>query len=124
MSFLKGGFDKLKDAAKSGVATAGEGLQALAETEQGQKMTGAAKDGAQALNDLADRTGAKAAYGTVSETVSDRFDSMSGEKVMQEMQRRLDGQDELNDALANRLHEALTRIESLERRLADAEVAP
>ncbi len=119
---LKGAADVAKGGLEAAAGATKDGFGSISNTVTnsgtGKVLISKAGGLARSADDLAERTGAKAAAGAVGERLSDGLDSISGEKLMREMQRRLDGQDELNDALATRLHEALTRIEALERRLA------
>ncbi len=52
--------------------------------------------------------------GKVVDKASDCLDSMSGQKIYDVVQERLAVQDQYNDVLASKLHEALQRIEALE----------
>lgn len=118
----KGALDVVKDGAGSVASSVARSAESVKETavnsEVGKAAIGAAQGAIEAVDGFAERTGTKAAVGKVSSTVSDGFDSISGENVMRAMQKHLESQESLNDALVTRLHEALTRIESLERQLA------
>ena len=117
MDFLKGIGKAVSDAAETTKEAAGSAIDAAAKSGLGQAAIERAEQAGKAIDDFSERTGTKAAIGAVGEKWSEGMDSLSGENVMRELQRRLDGQDVLNDTLAARLHEALTRIEALERKV-------
>jgi hypothetical protein len=55
--------------------------------------------------------------GLAVDTVKETLDSVSGQKMYDFVQERLSVQDQYNDVLASKLHEALQRIDALERAL-------
>jgi transcriptional regulator NrdR family protein len=57
---------------------------------------------------------AKERLSDASESVSDRFDEVSGDAVYRLVMERLQQQDDYNDILATKLQEALSRIRELE----------
>lgn len=54
------------------------------------------------------------ASGAAVDAISGKLDSMSGQRMYDLVQERLAVQDQYNDVLASKLHEALQRIEKLE----------
>ena len=72
---------------------------------------------ANATVDKYEECGAKAKVDLVTGKVSESFDVVSGQAMFQAVQDRLAKQDQYNDALANKLLEALDRIALLEQKL-------
>lgn len=67
------------------------------------------------------QSGAKKYVDAAQQHTSEAFDTVSGKAMYDAVQERLAVQDRLNDVLADKLQEALDRIDRLERRLAELE---
>jgi hypothetical protein len=103
------------DKAKQSVQKAGERVQPLA--SRVAKTTG---DAAAAVNKKYHDSGAHDKVSKVTGKVSEKFDVVSGQAMYQAVQERLARQDEFNNVLANKLVEALERIQGLEQQLEGA----
>jgi predicted Zn-ribbon and HTH transcriptional regulator len=68
-----------------------------------------------------EKTGITETVVTVSDTVSEEFDKISGKKILDLVEERLALQERYNDILATKLEEALQRIAALEERVRTGE---
>ncbi|MDE0724614.1 MAG: hypothetical protein OSB62_07955 [Alphaproteobacteria bacterium] len=68
-----------------------------------------------AVNSASDKTS------KAQKNVTDFLDTASGQKIFNEMQKHIALQEQYNDVLANKLSEALKRIEVLEEKLNNEE---
>lgn len=65
-----------------------------------------------------DETGVSDKAAEISSNVSEHLDAVSGKKILDLVEERLELQSSYNDILATKLEEALNRIETLENQIA------
>lgn len=67
-------------------------------------------------DEVAERTGTKKMAMKVSKQVSDGFDAVTGAKILELVEQRLEIQSKFNDILATKLDEALEKLKMLEEK--------
>jgi hypothetical protein len=86
-----------------------------------QEKIESVSDAASSLKDLVEKkytdSGAGSAASNIASKVTDQFDVISGQAMYDAVIDRLAIQDKYNDVLANKLLEALDRIEVLEKKI-------
>lgn len=103
-------WNKLKNKATE---VALEAKQRIDESAYKSKLSEAIEDSKKYLNDK----GVTEKVSLVSDSVSHQLDSISGQKILQKLEERIELQDRYNDILATKLGEALDRIAILEDQL-------
>ena len=79
-----------------------------------ESITNSAKETVEKTKSILDQSGATELYNDVSDNMSNHFDMASGTKQFNLIQERLELQTKYNNILAQKLEEALKRIEVLE----------
>ncbi len=110
MSRLKGTLKGLTDVAKNKVSKV---------VDSDGKVVNKARDLATDAQRRYEESGAKGKVDAVQKQIAGKLDEISGQAMYQLVQERLAEQDQFNDLMATKLHEALERISELEMRLAD-----
>jgi len=86
--------------------------------ETAQEIMGRTVDEMQVVCDVYTESAPKKAADFLIDQATDKMDTISGVKILEEVRKRLSVQDEYNDILATRLAEALERIATLEKEIA------
>ncbi|MBC8391963.1 MAG: hypothetical protein H8E17_05285 [Deltaproteobacteria bacterium] len=76
-----------------------------------ERMSGEMK----VIAEVYSESSSKSAFDYLKDKTIDKFDTITGAKILEEVRKRLSLQDRYNDILASRLAEALERISSLEK---------
>jgi len=103
VSFLK----KVADAA-------GEAAKIAKEEYDKSSLKGKVDESTEKAKALLDESGVTEQLKKVSDQTGEQFDKISGAKILQLVEERLEIQKKYNDILATKLEEALSRIKKLE----------
>jgi len=110
------GVEKSADAGKQAVRFASQATRSAVETGK-QAYTGSKLESAiNYIDGELDQRGAKQAIKDTTGAVIDKLDQVSGKRLVELLEARLQVQDTYNDVLATRLAEAIDRIAKLEAR--------
>jgi len=82
--------------------------------EENPEVARSAKDIYSDVHKVYDESGAKEKIDEIKSKTSEKLDEVSGEAMYKLVQERLAEQDQFNDLVAAKLHEALERISELE----------
>lgn len=100
--------------ASVGLTKAGEVVKSKMD-ESG--VSDAVSKAALSVGEALDKSGISETASKVSSVVGDEFDSVSGKKIFNLLQKNIEIQKEYNDVLASKLEEALNRIKQLEDKI-------
>ncbi len=114
--------DEAKDTGSKWVDTTKKSLSDYVKKARGvvkaSGVEGKVQMSAKRVQEILDEYGVSRTIAEISATASDQLDAISGAKLLQLVEQRLELQARYNDILATKLDEALTRIELLEIEIA------
>lgn len=108
---------EIKTKVDAAVGTATVVADTVKETYEASQFKSQVNKQTETAKKILDDSGVSDIVGSISETATDQFDTVTGVKILALVEKRLELQAKYNDILAVKLEEALTRIQELETRI-------